>query len=288
MILNCEYCGKEIVKHKTRENKYNKVLCKSCRNKLDARGGTMKLSKYDSNEINVLDSCAEIILRGCNGEYVDTSLIDIQDVEKVQKYKWYKDSTGYVRTEINNEKIRLHNFLIITDEEHIVDHINSNRLDNRRENLQICTQQNNTQKKQKQSNNSSGIIGVSKNTNRDSWVSYIKIGDKKIKKTFKNFNDAKLYRFILELNYFNKFAPQIEIIKNEYPHLLHVLNLSNMKINEDIDRVKEVLNELKETPYCPCMIVQNENTICPCLPCRTKSICICKLFKNIENESEEN
>lgn len=130
------------------------------------------------------------------------------------------------------------------------------------------------------------IVGVYKTVN-NTYYSHLDYNSKTYNRNFKTFEEAKLYRYILELNYCREFSPQIDLIKNEYPHLLKVLDLPNMKINEDIKRVKEVLSELEIDSHCPCMIVKNENTICPCLPCRNKNICICELFKNINVEESE-
>ena len=58
-----------------------------------------------------------------------------------------------------------------------------------------------------------------------------------------------------------------------------------MKLNPNKKRVEEVREQLKEDSHCPCMIVQNDDTICPCKPCREKGVCICKLY--IRDESEE-
>lgn len=52
----------------------------------------------------------------------------------------------------------------------------------------------------------------------------------------------------------------------------------NMKLNSDIEKVNEVKEKLKINPHCPCMILENEDTLCPCKPCRERSICICGLY----------
>lgn len=52
-----------------------------------------------------------------------------------------------------------------------------------------------------------------------------------------------------------------------------------MKLNPDLKKRKEVQQKVKNNKgYCPCMIVKNENTICPCKPCREKEVCICGLY----------
>ena len=60
----------------------------------------------------------------------------------------------------------------------------------------------------------------------------------------------------------------------------------NMILNPDKNKVEEIKNKLKNNPHCPCMIVENENTLCPCKPCRERSICICGLYINKNKEDK--
>lgn len=63
-----------------------------------------------------------------------------------------------------------------------VDHINRNRLDNRRENLRLATPQINALNRSRQSNNTSGYMGVSYNKRlgrRKRWEAYIKLNKKR-------------------------------------------------------------------------------------------------------------
>lgn len=56
----------------------------------------------------------------------------------------------------------------------VVDHINHNRTDNQRENLRICTkQQNSFNKQQRAKSNTSGFKGVSWNKNAAKWMAKI-------------------------------------------------------------------------------------------------------------------
>ncbi len=130
------------------------------------------------NEIVLLETHAEIILYDKNNIEFSRALIDIEDVEEAKKYKWYL-TRGYVR----NHKSRLflhHLILYKPDSGYVVDHINRNRLDCRKNNLRIVDYQTNGINKGKQSNNTSGHPGVSWSKERQKWEAHIKLDGRKI------------------------------------------------------------------------------------------------------------
>lgn len=60
-----------------------------------------------------------------------------------------------------------------------------------------------------------------------------------------------------------------------------------MILNPDKEHRKKILLELKDTGgYCPCLIEQSEDTICPCIYKRNDEQCICGLYVNIEKVSD--
>lgn len=73
---------------------------------------------------------------------------------------------------------RMHNLLIKPPKGFILDHINRNGLDNRRNNLRVCTRSENQRNRKLQSNNKSGFRGVSWCKRGKVWRSYLKY-DKK-------------------------------------------------------------------------------------------------------------
>lgn len=73
-------------------------------------------------------------------------LIDKETVNKINKYSWRLNEKGYVITDMHRKKTRLHNFILnrdTSDPKIVCDHINRNKLDNRKENLRIVTQKEN-------------------------------------------------------------------------------------------------------------------------------------------------
>ena len=95
---------------------------------------------------------------------------DLEDYDKIKDYCWYEDKTTvYAKTRMpNNKYISMHRF--VTNYEYdLVDHINRNKLDNRKENLRNVTKrQNMLNRNDVISTNTSGYTGVSfnKRTNK--------------------------------------------------------------------------------------------------------------------------
>ena len=79
----------------------------------------------------------EIILK--HGEI---ALIDNEDFERCSKHSWYLSGRYIV---CSNPSMFLHKFVTNAEKTQKIDHKNRNTLDNRKENLRLCTQQQNTQ-----------------------------------------------------------------------------------------------------------------------------------------------
>ena len=76
-----------------------------------------------------------------------TVLIDEADFELINAYRWHVNDMGYavwrgVKDGVKST-IRMHRLITGCPKGKIVDHINHNPLDNRRENLRVCTQSEN-------------------------------------------------------------------------------------------------------------------------------------------------
>lgn len=72
-----------------------------------------------------------------------TTIVDADDLPDLQKYTWYLCSNGYVYARIDGKPVALHVYLMRTPRGMHTDHINRDKLDNRRSNLRICTPQEN-------------------------------------------------------------------------------------------------------------------------------------------------
>ena len=76
------------------------------------------------------------------------ALVDAQDYEKVCQYKWWMNKKGYAISfygEKGQRKVlTMHRLLKDNPIGFSIDHVNKNKLDNRQENLRICTIQQNS------------------------------------------------------------------------------------------------------------------------------------------------
>lgn len=133
-------------------------------------------------------------------------MFDVEDYPMVAPYNWCV-SSGYVHRRDKTSDVKLHRVLMNCPDGMVVDHINHNTLDNRKENLRICTLKENARNKSYSSNNTSGKIGVYWKSSRQKWVAQIKI-DGKVKHLgiFKNYDDAVKCRLSAEKEYFGEYA----------------------------------------------------------------------------------
>ncbi len=106
------------------------------------------------------------------------ALIDDADFEWLSGFRWELSATGYaVRRPVVGGKrrnVRMHREIMQAPPEFEVDHINGNKLDNRRANLRLATKSQNQANACRRRNNSSGFKGVSKDGNR--WKAAIGVG----------------------------------------------------------------------------------------------------------------
>ena len=74
------------------------------------------------------------------------ALVDDEDYEMINKFKWFFH-TGYASTNITEKgrqrTIKMHRYILNAQKGFMVDHINHNTIDNRKENLRISTNQQN-------------------------------------------------------------------------------------------------------------------------------------------------
>lgn len=132
--VKCAYCGKEFRCSEYRIKISKNICCSNeCRYKFNKK----------QNEIIIKDNYAEVITTKGN------ILISKEDIEKVKQYCWYINNDGYAQTSVQigrknkrgiHKIIQMHRFLMNVENQSfpLIDHINRNPLDNRRENLRLA------------------------------------------------------------------------------------------------------------------------------------------------------
>ena len=110
-------------------------------------------------------------------------LVDDEDFEELCKYNWYKKkcrNVSYACRTITNENgerknLRMHRVILKLELDKICDHINGNGLDNRKENLRICSHKENIRNRGLNRNNTSGYTGVYYQQQNKKWYARIMV-----------------------------------------------------------------------------------------------------------------
>lgn len=106
-------------------------------------------------------------------------IINISDIDIIKHKHIYIDKNGYAIININNKHKRLHRVIMNYNGYDDIDHINRNKLDNRKINLRICSRSENMHNSTNQLNTSTGCRGIYKVTDkryvRDRYTARIQI-----------------------------------------------------------------------------------------------------------------
>lgn len=202
-IKKCVVCGNTYKVCNTEMG----LLCSKHYSQFKRHGKILERTKYDLNEIEIVDDIAYIILYNNKNEISAKALIDKEDIDKVKDYKWCKDANNYVR---NSKQEYLHR-IIVGEASFYVDHINGNTLDNRKSNLRICNNADNLKNRVKlPKNNTSEILGVRFRKDRNKWYAEIQYNEQKVRLgSYTNKEDAIKARLDAELKYFGKYKSQV-------------------------------------------------------------------------------
>ena len=137
-------------------------------------------------------------------------LIDTEDHDKIKGSTWVANqSGGYLVARKNNKIIRLHRVLmgVQNDPEAIVDHINGDVTDNRKQNLRITTHQENCQNTTYHKGTEVKYPGVSRTQDLKKYRARIMVDGKEIYLgRFDNQEDAIKVRKEAEKKYFGKHS----------------------------------------------------------------------------------
>lgn len=108
------------------------------------------------------------------------AIVDDSDFDWLNKYRWYLNDSGYAIHKSEKETFRMHRLILDTPKGKDTDHVNGNKLDNRRENLRIATRSQNMANRHFHKDSTSKCKGVYWNKNRKQWQVKICINYKSI------------------------------------------------------------------------------------------------------------
>ena len=110
-----------------------------------------------------------------------------EDFPEISKYRWHVDSTGYASRAVfrngKRTKVRMHREIMKPERGKVCDHLNGNTLDNRRENLRVCTVKENNENRINNRTKwlgKSRYKGVRKVTKSNKWQAIISFKGKEI------------------------------------------------------------------------------------------------------------
>lgn len=156
------------------------------------------------NRIKILDDVAYVYFNNTDNYFT----CDIEDLYYVKNATWFESEFGYARGVIDKKFIFFHNYILNMkpNSESICDHIDGNRLNNRRNNLRIVNRTQNAINRGLHKNNTSGITGVSWDKVANKWTSYISVnGEFLYLGNYNNKKDAIRCRLLAEDKYFGEY-----------------------------------------------------------------------------------
>ena len=137
---------------------------------------------YCKNEILINNDYAIIICKSKTFGRFEV-LIDIEDLPKIKKYYWGVKPDGnnktkfYIQSTLKGKRIHLHRHILGLNKftlDSYVDHINGNTLDNRKQNLRVCTHKENLQNLKLSKRNKCGIRHISWCNSQQRWRVLVK------------------------------------------------------------------------------------------------------------------
>ena len=156
--------------------------------------------KFKPNEIILKEDYAEIVIESKKYGVSFLTKIDKEDIEKVKNEMWHITFAPTVQSFYvkSNKKGFLHRYITNCSDNKVVDHINHNTLDNRKENLRCISNMQNTQNKKY-------ISGINFEKQRNMWRARIGVNYSRIELGFYNtYNEAVKARLEAEKVYYNK------------------------------------------------------------------------------------
>jgi hypothetical protein len=109
-----------------------------------------------------------------------STIVDDEDLARLSDLTWTLHNKGYAKAIVDRQTILMHRFIMQPVTGQDVDHINGNKLDNRRSNLRLCTRSENLMNRGGEVGSSSHFKGVCRHASRPGWMARITVNGKSI------------------------------------------------------------------------------------------------------------
>ena len=228
-------CSIEDCSNLSRHDYNNNIpLCSKHHSQMINHGKIFERTIYDKNDYIELENYIKIFSHSKNGNINGEFLIDKDDFEKVKTHKWRIDKQGYAKALIDGKQVSMHRIILsLENNDALVDHINLNKNDNRKENLRIVNAKQNCYNVGLRTTNKSGVKGVCYYGGK--YQSAIEMNYKEVnyREMFENFDDAVKQRLIWESELFKQHS-------NNYNHHTNTIQLSYISHDDNKETYVEV------------------------------------------------
>lgn len=130
-------------------------------------------------------------------------IVDDDDFEEASRHVWHKCGLGYAGRTLNGRTVYMHRLIMNAKKGDEIDHINRNKLDNRKSNLRFCNHSLNQANRPIHSKNTTGFLGVTWHKKARKYQTRIRISGRKthlglfedIKEAARVYNEAAIKQF---------------------------------------------------------------------------------------------
>jgi hypothetical protein len=134
-------------------------------------------------------------------------IVDDDDYERLIEMPWRYNNNGYAITAKTPNPKAMHHFILTIPDDMVADHINGDRLDNRKSNLRVCTKEENSKNRKKRKTSKSPYKGISWNSRDKKWQARIWVEGKN--KSAGNYSDpieAAIAYDLAAIKHYGNFA----------------------------------------------------------------------------------
>lgn len=236
-MYKCEICGR---KTKHRNHIDGKQVCPKHYNQFKRHGKFLDNNPRTTKDLNDYRIEGDVTIFNIydkNCIKICEFIIDTEDLDKVKYRKWRIDKYGYIvsgNVGQKNKLVRLQRLILPPmNENNYIDHINNNKLDNRKCNLRECSSAENNFNKIDSGRNTSGIMGVFWDKDRNKWAPEIRANSSRIHLGRWNLiEEAAIARMYAE-----------KLLFKEFQNYTHNIEDYTSKLSDK--RVKEIYNYIE-------------------------------------------